>query len=224
MTRFLSKLTTITLALLVITFSSSAHAKKSMQDNLIAFVGELSSIEKKPSPRMIYDGVHRISHTLPNKWLATYKVKTILYGEDLVEEYVHEDMLSFSIYGYQDKPEFTLSQHALIYLSHRNNELYWQDAQATPVFMTESEQWAACGNPYEHEYHLYHGDIKAESITFNPALTFNIATMKAPEITEHYPTPYFSIANKQATCLQGNYIEELFAIKQNGVLTSRGIF
>lgn len=39
-----------------------------------------------------------------------------------------------------------------------------------------------------------------------------------------YPKPYFKTIGDTAIAIYGNYIEDLFALKRSGFLTSRGLF
>jgi hypothetical protein len=48
--------------------------------------------------------------------------------------------------------------------------------------------------------------------------------MRKAVIEMNFPTPYYEISNGMATAVYGNYIEDLFKLKQETILKARGIY
>lgn len=91
--------------------------------------------------------------------------------------------------------------------------------------MTSSGEWAS---PYSmRDYnHAYKNSItvKPEKIQFKNEISFPVSNMSEKEVKRCYPKSYFKIENDRAIAVYGNYVDDLFKLKQQTILKARGIF
>jgi hypothetical protein len=64
--------------------------------------------------------------------------------------------------------------------------------------------------------------VKPEKIQFEDEISFDIAGLPKKRIKYLYPKPYYRIVGDKAIVVYGNYIQDLFLIKQQGILKARG--
>ena len=48
--------------------------------------------------------------------------------------------------------------------------------------------------------------------------------LSADDIQTWYPKPYYDIRNGKAIAIYGNYVDDLFILKQQTILKARGIY
>jgi hypothetical protein len=68
-----------------------------------------------------------------------------------------------------------------------------------------------------------HG-VKAESIAFDPPVTFDVRKGAEKQGFPSFQAPFFRIEDSVATCRMGNYPPELFRVMAEGYLKARGVF
>ena len=66
--------------------------------------------------------------------------------------------------------------------------------------------------------------IKPVTIVFKQVVSFDLKDLDPVLIVKFYPAPYYKIENQRAYALMGNYVEDLFMVKKEGVLKARGLF
>lgn len=211
----------------VICNKSYGQTKK---DSLYVFVGEKIEVKEVSSPSVtdsfdiiIENGVidYRKSGIIgmDSKFLARYKVRQVLYGN-----YV-SDTIEFFAYDHYGTPEFSKYQTVLLFVQDYNGRLVHQKYQFADVYKTKNGRWASSykTDDYRHEFNNS-TDIKPEKIDFINKVTYDINGHGKQYIKEWFPSAYYKIKAGRAIAVYGNYIEELFELKKNGVLRARGIF
>ena len=178
--------------------------------NLLAFVGKLVKIRKIPDPKNIV--------RFDNEFEARYKVLSVIFGSYRGRE------IKFTVFDHYGDPAFARYETVLLYVSKHRDKFYHEKYQYHAVYPTQDGRWAGCGDPYQNEPSVHHGDLQAQPIKFSPELAFNLSGVKTEEIRERFPSRYFEFRGNLAVCKAGVYAQELFEIKRRGVLKARGLF
>ena len=66
--------------------------------------------------------------------------------------------------------------------------------------------------------------VKPEKISFKEEISFPVDKLSSDEIQTWFPKPYYEISNGKAIAIYGNYVEDLFKLKQQTILKARGIY
>lgn len=172
------------------------------------FVGEKISLEPLPPKAGDY------------RFLAKYRVLEPFKGTYKGTE------IEFTIFDHRGTPTFSKYKHVLLYVELRDGRYYHSKYQYSPLYKTKSGKWAGpyTTYDYEHEYNT-HTTIRPEIIEFAEPVVFDIPSgLTAKEAKAWYPTPFYKIEGNKAIAVYGNYVDELFLLKQNGVLKARGDF
>jgi hypothetical protein len=135
--------------------------------------------------------------SLDLKFEARYRVLQVVFGR------YDRPEIAFTVYDHYGPPEFSRYDMALMFVSRHKGKLYHEKYQFNPVYPTADGRWAGCGDPYRFDAPVHKRDLKPVAIRF--ATTVREETSGEP-------------------CTQGNYAEELFLVKKNGVLKARGWF
>jgi hypothetical protein len=61
-------------------------------------------------------------------------------------------------------------------------------------------------------------------IEFAEPVVMDISDFQLESVEGWFPEPYYEIEGDKAIAVYGNYIEDLFLLKQSGVLKARGVF
>ena len=105
------------------------------------------------------------------------------------------DTITFKVFDHYGCPEFTKYKTVLLYISKGKNYYYLEKYQYNEVYKTLDDRWAGYSNDY-----------------FNQIDTFKKIL------------PQKILFKNGAPRDSGNYIEDLFLLKKNGVLAYRGLF
>jgi hypothetical protein len=140
---------------------------------------------------------HTLEDGLDRKFEAHYRVLQLVFGQ-----YDRREIF-FTVYDHYGRPGFARYDTALMFVARYEGKLYHEKYLFTPVYATAEGRWAGCGDPYRFEPSVHRGDIKPVRIKF-------ANTVKQDKTGK--------------PCTQGNYVEELFLIKKNGILKARGWF
>lgn len=132
---------------------------------------------------------------LDEEFKARYQVLHMLFGSYKAKE------IAFTVYDHYGEPPFAHYDTALMFVVRGKGKLYHEKYQFFPVYPTVDGRWASCGSPDQWEINYYHGRLKPVPIKFAD---------KVADKTSGQP------------CTEGNYVEELLLLKQNGVLKARG--
>ena len=129
-------------------------------------------------------------------------------------------------YGF---PPFLRLEYALLYLHDDSGRDYRAVRYVhNDIYETTNGRWAGI---YEIEYlGSYNAGtrIKPEKIAFKKRVAYPISIICHDGMIRCFerlfPSPYFNIENDSAIVVYGNYIEELFKLKRQGVLSYYGFF
>lgn len=176
-----------------------------------AFIGEKISLTPVPQKEgeMAFDA----------EFLAKYRVVEPYWGTYKGTE------IEFTVFDHRGTPRFSQYQHVLLYVVRHEGKYYHAKYQYSPLCRTKSGQWAGpyAADDYNHEYNR-NTTIKPEIIDFQVPVEVDVSRLQAGEIEMRFPEPYYRVDGGKATAIYGNYLKELFLLKQNGVLKARGDF
>ncbi len=222
------KTTTITILTLLISLTSLFG--QTSKDSLLVFIGEKIEVkyspeEKKESPvDTIIEGkdtsyVRQVSISMDSRYIAKYKILQKVHGS------YKTDTIEFFVFDHYGEPAFSKYQTVLLFVSYYNGELYHEKYQYYKLYMTENGKWAS---PYPSgDYNHPFKDsitVKPEKIVFKGDVSFPVDKLTSEDRNTWYPKPYYEIKNGQATAIYGNYIDDLFKLKQQTILKARGIY
>ncbi|MES2776991.1 MAG: hypothetical protein V4722_22630 [Bacteroidota bacterium] len=159
--------------------------------------------------------------SLDGHFYAKYKVLQRVYGI-----YV-KDTIELEAYDHYGIPLFSKTKNVMLFVSEYHGKFYHEKYQFYEVYKTKNDRWAGS---YAEDYYgkLYNRNstIQAEKIEFEEEVSYptKILDNDGKEMKLSYPEPYFKIVGDKAIAIYGNYIEELFKLKRDGVLTARALF
>jgi len=154
-----------------------------------------------------------------SRFLAKYEVLDVYRGT-----YANKD-IEFTVFDHYGVPPFSKYEHVLLYLEKHEGRYYHSKYQYTPLYKTKNGKWAGAYPTYDYT-HSYNENTKIipEIIDFVKPVVVDISEYEKEDIQRWFPKPYYKIEGKKAIAVYGNYIDELFILKQNGVLKARGDF
>lgn len=190
-------------------FKKDTTIESERKNTLFAFVGEKIEVTDLPYE----DG------SLDNGVRGKYKILQRVYG------CYPGDTIEFSAYFHEGHPEFSRYKNVLLFVSKIDSEYYHEKYQYNDVYMTRSGKWAG---PYlwEDHYERLDGTIPPQRMDFIQNVSYPLSdTILVGEYASYrFPHPFFWTVGDSAIAQYGNYVEELFKIKKEGVLTYRGLF
>lgn len=176
------------------------------------FVGEKISLERV-APKAG-------ERSLDQRFLAKYRVLEPFRGTYKGTE------IEFTVFDHYGIPPFSKYRYVLLYVELHDGHYYHSKYQYSPLYKTKSGKWAGpyATYDYQHEYNK-RTTIRPEIIEFTEPVVFDIpSTLTANDAKAWYPAPFYKIEGNKAIAEYGNYVDELFLLKQNGVLKARGDF
>ena len=178
------------------------------KNTLLVFVAEKIDVVEIPYKPGDFD----------NGVKAKYKVLQRVYGS------YDKDTIEFESYSHRGF-NFIKYKNILLYVIENKGKYYQERYIFDPIFKTKDGRWAG---PYSDDYgHSYNKNttIKPQIIDFAEEVSFPTKETHYGKITElFYPEPYFKIEGDKAIAVYGNYVEELFKLKKDGILTARELF
>ena len=216
----------VSVAILMILFSLLTAFGQTRKDSLIVFIGEKIEVNYVERPWSVSDTIIEdndtiiyISVRMDSEYLAKYKILQLINGS------YKSDTIEFIVFDHYGKPAFSKYQTVLLFVSDYNGKLYHEKYQYFDLYMAENGKWAS---PYSSETynHPFKDSItvKPEIIPFTDKIFYSIRKMPKNEIKERFPQPYYKIEKKRAIAIYGNYVEDLFKLKQQTILKARGIY
>jgi hypothetical protein len=196
------------ISVLLLTFARYSHAAENSK--YFVFVGEKISVTAVlPKEGEI---------PFDEQYLAKYRVLESFRGGYDGKE------IEFTAFDHYGSPGFAKYQHVLMYVELHEGKYFHAKYQYTPLYRTKDGRWAGPYDAYDYGHEYNKGTaIKPEVIDFLVPVVFDIARdAKNPE--KSFPKPYYRIEGRKAIAVYGNYVQELFLLKQNGVLKARGDF
>ena len=176
-------------------------------------------IERPLTERRIEGNDTIIRIYMDSEYLAKYKILQLVHGS------YKSDTIEFTVYDHYDKPAFSEYQTVLLFVSEYHGELFHEKYQYFDLYMTEKGKWAS---PYSSkDYNHPFKDsitVQPEKIPFIDKVSYSVKKMPADVKKELFPRPYYKIEKKRAIAIYGNYVEDLFKLKQQTILKARGIY
>lgn len=216
----------VSAAILMIFFSLFTAFGQTRKDSLLVFVGEKIEVNYVERPASVSDTIIEgndtlvtISLRMDSEYLAKYKILQLVHGS------YKSDTIEFTVFDHYGKPTFSNYQTVLLFVSEYNGKFYHEKYQYFDLYMTENGKWASPYSSIDYN-HPYKETItvKPEKIPFSDKVFYSVRKMSKDEIKERFPQPYYKIDKKRAIAIYGNYLEDLFKLKQQTVLKARGIY
>lgn len=182
------------------------------EGKLIVIVGEKIDITEVENP---VDGL-----SLPySKYIAHYKILQKVCGD------YQKKNITFTVFDHYGYPSFGNHKQALLFLNKYKNDdtIYHEIYQYFPLYMTKDGRWASS---YQYQEYSDESNVKPEKIEFAEEVSYSIEGMTRTTTQSRYPESFYKIdkKNKKAIAVCGNYVPELFQLKKEGVLKSRGYY
>lgn len=180
------------------------------KNSLFVFVGEKISFDTIPYEPGDFD----------NGFRAKYKILERVYGV------YPKETIEFEAYDHYGSPPFANYKHVLMYVSEHEGKYYQEKYMFDDVYITKDGRWAGSySDEYNHAFNK-NTTIKPLKISFVEEVSYPTSYKDSEDKTVllDYPKPYFRIDGDKAIAVYGNYIEELFKLKKDGVLTARELF
>jgi hypothetical protein len=202
-------LSAIIIALSIVASLTSAGERNT---KYFAFVGEKMSID----PVSPESGDIRMDY----EFIVKYRVLKSVYGA------FDGEVIEFTVFDHHGTPRFSEHRHALLYVQQDHDGKYYHSKYMySPLYQTAEGRWAGPYDAYDYS-HEYNKEltIQPEPIEFIEPVSVDISQVPIELVDEYYPTPYYRIEGQRAIALYGNYVPELFRLKQHGILRARGDF
>ncbi len=183
------------------------------KQKLYVFVGE--KIEVKEFKPKVKEG----TILMDQAFKAKYKILKNVYGD------LKQDSIEFVAYDHYGIPPFSKHKYVLLYIVKEGENLYHSKYQFSALYKTKENKWAGIYSKYDYGHSFNKNtSIKPEKINFEPIVEIDLKESSKETISKWYPKPYFYIKDNKAIAVYGNYINELFQLKKDGVLKARGYF
>lgn len=187
------------------------YHEENSKANLKVFVGEKINIKKELDTSGGYQ--------LDEKFSAKYKVLKNIYGQ------IKLDTITFIAFDHYGKPPFSEYKYALLYVIKQNDEYYHCKYQYNPLFKTKNNRWAGPYSTYDYGRNVKdNSKIKPEIIKFKENPKIDFANYSVEDAKKRFIEPYYKIIGHEAIIIYGNYAEDLFELKKQGILKRRGYF
>ncbi len=179
-------------------------------NHLFVFVGEKISVEEQPAEKGSMDAFY----------LATYKVLLPVYG------YYRGDTIQFRVYDHYGRPGFEPYKNVMLFVTEYEGKYYHEKYQYYDVYKTKNGRWASSYKEMEY-HHIYNKNttVKPEKIDFEDEVSYGkTKILDTLAFSPYYKEPYYKFVDDKAIAVYGNYLEDLFRLKKEGVLAARGLF
>ena len=180
-------------------------------NRLFVFVGHKISVDPLPYKQGSMD--------------VGFKAK-FLVVEKVFGNFSH-DTIEFAAYDHYGTPLFANFNDVLLFVSADSGTYYHQKYQYNDVYKTKDGHWAGPYPYVDYEHELNKTTkIKPTKIDFAQPVYYQLTkiTEQGDTLRRSLPKPYFKTVGDSALAVYGNYVNELFILKRDGVLTAREIF
>jgi hypothetical protein len=183
--------------------------KNEKNNTLFVFVGEKIEVKNLPQDKDSWDG----------KFRAKYKILQRVYGN------FNSDIIEFIAYDHYGEPDFSNYKNSLLFVSKHNEKYYHEKYQFYSVYKTKDNKWAGAYSVHDFgQDGKRNKSVQPQKIDFAEEVSYPLSLVEKDQIDCWFPEPYYKISGDKAIALYGNYIEDLFRIKKEGVLSARGLF
>lgn len=196
--------------------------KNNSKKEIYAFIGEKISIEKyiKPAAKDEYDitpsgdTLKKMYIRMDNGYKLKYKVIKNIHNEIKTSE------IEFIAYDHYGVPPFSKCKNVLLFLVKEDEEFYHCKYQYFEVFKTKYNQWAGIYDKTKYR----DTSIKPIKLNFKEDVSIDLNDYLKKHRYFLYPKKYFKHIDNKVITEYGNYVEDLFTIKKEGILKARGYF
>ncbi len=182
-------------------------------NSLFVFVGE--KIEVKEFHPDAEEGIFIMDYAFK----AKYRILKNVYGT------FKQDTIEFIAYDHYGPPAFSEYKNVLIFVSFQEGEFYHEKYQFFDLYKTKEGKWASpySSDDYTHPFNE-NTVVKPEKINFSENVRYEIKNADLNHIEQTFPSPFYQVKGNEVIPIYGNYIDELFKLKRDGVLKARELF
>ncbi|MCC9169142.1 hypothetical protein [Pontibacter harenae] len=196
------------------------------KNKLYVFIGHKISLDSFDASKKeeIGPGVFSTTISMDNAYKAKYRVLKNVYGD------YQGDTIEFEVYDHYGHPPFANYENVLLFVSEHNGKLYHEKYQYFDVYRTKNGSWASPGDPYRFEPEVHRKEVAFDQVEFQKPVRIELVNGRKKEATNAmefnmtYEEPYFELKRNNATARKGTDVKDLFQVKKEGVLKSRGVF
>lgn len=209
---------------------AAAVIAQQKSDSLIVFVGKKIAVKEWPLEpvKTVTDTattaegiVYTTSVALPmdTRYHAMYEILDLIHGS------YERDTIGFTVYDHYGVPAFSGYENVLLFVVNKDGKLYHEKYQYFDLYKTKTGEWASPYHPAEYN-HPYKDSItvKPEKISFEKDVWYSTGKMNKKSIYFRYPSKYYTFKANKAIPLYGNYVKDLFKLKQQTILEAGGYF
>lgn len=199
------------LILLIALLVACPALAESERSKYLVFIGKKIDLTKVPPEpdRIPFD----------SQFLARYEILELYRGS------YEGDQIEFTVFDHYGVPPFSKYEHVLLYLEKHDGHFYHAKYMYSPLYKTKDGRWAGPYDSYDYTHPNNESTtIKPEKIDFIDVVTIDVSEYEKDYIDRYFPAPYYEIQENKAVAIYGNYLDELFKLKQDGVLKARGDF
>lgn len=201
-------------------------------EELLVFVGALVDIREAPDPCKLDEGEDTLENAenegdvgatplrnldcirLDTVFHATYDVLEVLAGS------TEHGRISFSVADHYGYPGFAEFKHSLLFVGTSEEEPWLHKYQGYAVLQTVEGRWASCGNPYDDRV----GDDPRHLVPLSFANPLAIVgELSVHGLVRRFDERYVAVDGDRVECREGVYLEDLYKMVKDGVLSARGI-
>lgn len=188
----------------------SSEPRLVTEDNFFVFVGELESVEKVKNTHNEDAIVHNYQFDL------TFNILKPIWGN------YDKQQISFTLYDHYGKPTLAVRKFSLIFVAKSEGQWIHEKYQWYPLNRTATGDWAYCGDPTPDDWKGQPAELS--DIEFSPPVIKPVYQYTEEYIESAYPSKIWERHAEIVSCKTGVYPDELFRLKAEGVLKSRGLF
>ncbi|PHZ84766.1 hypothetical protein [Paremcibacter congregatus] len=192
-------------------FFTDYSISETENSQFFVFVGEKIHLSRDASPEGAL--------SFDEQFSAKYKIIKPYKGSYSGTE------IEFTVFDHYGIPAFSKYKYVLLYVVLHEGKYYHSKYMFSPLYKTSTGKWAGPYDvsAYAHSFNK-NTNIKPKVIDFSAPVEIDISDMGEAQVERWYPKPYYKIKGNKALAVYGNYIDELFLLKQNGVLKAREQF
>ena len=175
------------------------------------FIGEKISLDivQPKEEEISFDEQYLVKYKIIKPYIGSYSGKEI----------------EFTVFDHYGPPAFSKYKHVLLYVVLHEGKYYHSKYMFSPLYKTKTDKWAGTYSVYDYS-HSYNKNttIKPRIIDFSTPVVVDITDYDEEQRKMWFPEPYYKIEGNKALAVYGNSLDELFLLRQNGVLKARGDF
>jgi hypothetical protein len=188
-------------------FAKDGKNENERNNNLLVFVTEPIGWEYLPPD----------STSMDEGFKVKCKIIQNIYGE------YNYETIEFESYDHYGVPAFLKYKNVLLFLVKKGEKYYQVKYQFNDVYKTKNGRWAGV---YWSNIKPNNSNIKLEKIEFQDTIFFPAIYKDEYGDDEDFPygEPYFKLVGNKKIPIYGNYVEEIFKIKKEGIFSDWGYF